>query len=144
MATKQDLALALSLRNLVTNMNRRLRKQISNPEQLSIPELNVLSILMTQPEVFPSELCAQLNISSQYMSQVLNHLHELTFIARTPSVQDKRKTLITLTKKGRAKVEHSRQEREEWLAIKISENYNNEQKTLIKEALALLSALSDN
>jgi DNA-binding MarR family transcriptional regulator len=142
MFNKQDEEIAYGIRNLVTIMNKRLRKQMSNPEQLSIAEFNVLSILMIQKEAFPSELGAQLSISSQFMSQILNRMEGLKYICRKSAPSDGRKTLVTLTKQGKQKVELSRREREEWLALMVSEKYTQEEKDLIKKALDLLSVLT--
>jgi DNA-binding MarR family transcriptional regulator len=143
MISKNDMAIAHSLRDLVTRMNRRLRRQLSNPEQLSITERNVLSALMHQAEMAPSELGAQFSISSQFMSQVLNRLESLRYISRKASPVDGRKTIVTLTKTGIAKVEASRAEREEWLALVISDKYSAKEKETIKAALDLLADLAD-
>jgi len=143
MFNKQDEEIAYGIRNLVTIMNKRLRKQMSNPEQLSIAEFNVLSILMMQKEAFPSELGAQLNISSQFMSQILNRMEGLKYISRKSAPSDGRKTLVTLTRQGRQKVELSRREREEWLALVVSEKYTTEEKDVIKKALDLLAVLTE-
>lgn len=143
MITKNDTAIAHALRDLVTRMNRRLRKQLSNPEQLSVAEQGVISALIHQKEMVPSELCSQLNISSQFMSQVLNRLEGLMLITRKASPVDGRKTIVTLTKAGIARVESSRAEREEWLALVISDKYTDEEKQIIQQALALLGDLAD-
>ncbi|MFY0255337.1 MarR family winged helix-turn-helix transcriptional regulator [Chitinophaga sp. 30R24] len=143
MISKEDQAIAQELRNLVTRMSRRLRKQISNPDALSIAEGNVISILMNHKALYPSALGAQLNISSQFMSQILNRLEKLEYIARKSAPEDGRKTLVSLTRKGKHMVEESRQEREEWLAQVIAGKYNNHQKKLIKEALSLLIEVTE-
>ncbi|WPQ64845.1 MarR family transcriptional regulator [Chitinophaga sancti] len=143
MFNNQDEEIAYGIRNLVTIMNKRLRKQMSNPEQLSISEFNVLSILMIQKEAFPSELGAQLSISSQFMSQILNRMEGLKYISRKSAPSDGRKTLVSLTKHGKQKVELSRREREEWLALVVSEKYTTEEKDVIKKALDLLSVLTE-
>lgn len=143
MFNKQDEEIAYGIRNLVTIMNKRLRKQMSNPEQLSIAEFNVLSILFIQKEAFPSELGAQLSISSQFMSQILNRMEGLKYITRKSAPSDGRKTLVSLTKQGKQKVELSRREREEWLAFMVSEKYTPEEKNVIKRALDLLSVLTE-
>lgn len=143
MFNKQDEEIAYGIRNLVTIMNKRLRKQMSNPEQLSIAEFNVLSILMMQKEAFPSELSAQLSISSQFMSQILNRMEGLKYISRKSAPSDGRKTLVSLTRQGKQKVELSRREREEWLALVVSEKYTTEEKDVIRKALDLLSVLTE-
>ncbi len=143
MTSKEDKIIAQSLRNLVTKMNKRLRKQMSNPEQLSIAEHSVVSLLMSQKEMLPSELGGILNISSQFMSQVLNRLEGLKYISKKASPNDGRKTLVSLTDFGRTKIENSRQEREEWLAENISKKYTRAEKEIIKQALDLLEILPD-
>ena len=76
-----DLEIAHNLRDLVSRLNRSLRKQSGNNEQLSIVEENVIRTLLIQEEALPSELCAQLNISSQFMSQVLKQLEKVGYIS---------------------------------------------------------------
>ncbi len=143
MVSELDKAVAHSIRDLITRMNRRLRRQMSNPEQMSVTELNVIQLLIHNERLSPSELCAQLNISSQYMSQVLNSLKEKEYVSRQASLQDKRKSFVSLTKTGKAKILDSRQEREEWLACSVAKQYTGEDKALIQKAVDLLLILTD-
>jgi len=143
MATEQDKTVAYNLRDLITRMNRRLRKQISNPEQLSISELNVIQLLVEHHKLFPSELCSKLNLSSQYVSQVLNKLTELGYISRKMAPTDKRKTYAIITPKGSKWLTNSREEREQWLAEAISAQYSQADKILIQKALELLADLPE-
>lgn len=142
MISKTDKILAHDLRDLITSIYRRLHKEISNPEQMSVAEQNVLYQLTLKEQLLPSELCARLNISSQYMSQVLHRLEDLKYIARKSSLSDKRKTLVTLTETGKIKIRDSRKEREQWLADMLNKNYNAEDKVIIKKAIALLNILT--
>ncbi|HEX9508960.1 MAG TPA: MarR family transcriptional regulator [Puia sp.] len=143
MASKSDNAVVHDLRDLITRLYRRLHKEISNPEQMSFAEQNVLYQLTLKEQLLPSELFVQLNISSQYMSQVLNRLEDIKYISRTPSPSDKRKTLVSLTKSGKIKIRDSRKEREQWLADLITQNYSAEDKVLIKKSIDLLSILPE-
>jgi DNA-binding MarR family transcriptional regulator len=143
MVTEQDKEVAHSIRDLVTRMNRRLRKQISNPEQLSVAELNVIQLLTNNKQLLPSELCTQLNLSSQYISQVLNRLTELGYISRQSVSSDKRKSYAVITTKGDEWLSDSRKEREEWLAMAISKQYSAADKSLIQKAVALLAVLPE-
>ncbi len=143
MPSKLDKAVAHSIRDLVTRMNRRLRKQISNAEQLSVTEQNVISLLTGSEQLLPSELSAQLSISSQFMSQVLKRLDGLEYIIRKPSLDDKRKSFVLLSEKGRNKIHDSRQEREEWLANSVAKHFMNEDKAIIQKAIDLLLTLPD-
>jgi DNA-binding MarR family transcriptional regulator len=143
MMSKLDKTVAHSIRDLVTKMNRRLRKQMSNPEQMSVTELNVLYLLIGSEQLSPSGLCEQLNISSQYMSQVLNRLEELKYVSRQASLKDKRKSVVSLTTKGKAKIQDSRQEREEWLAGAVAQHFTAADKQIIQKAIKLLLILPD-
>jgi DNA-binding MarR family transcriptional regulator len=143
MVTEQDKEVAHSIRDLVTRMNRRLRKQFSNPEQLSVAELNVIQLLIDNKQLLPSELCTQLNLSSQYVSQVLNRLTELGYISRQAVSSDKRKSYAIITTKGSEWLADSRKEREEWLAMAISKQYSAADKSLIQKVVALLAMLPE-
>ena len=143
MVTEADKVLAHNIRDLVTKLNRRLRKQISNLDHMSITELNVFQLLIRSEKLLPSEICTQLNISSQYMSQVLKRLESLAYISRKHSLEDKRKSFVILTKKGKKKIEDSRQEREEWLAESIAHSYSAADKQNIQKAVKLLLVLAD-
>ena len=141
--TELDKELAHSIRDLVSRLNRRLRKQISNPDQLSIAELNIIMLLADSEQLFPSELCVQLNLSSQYVSQVLNNLERLGIILRKAAETDKRKSYAVITQKGRKRLNDTRQEREEWLATSISNVYSIEEKRSIQKAVQLLGGLTE-
>jgi len=144
MASKTDKAVAHGIRELVSRMHKRLRRQVNTPDQISLTEVNVVSLLIHSKEpMSPSELCAQLNISSQFMSQILNRLDSIGFLIRKPSVADKRKTLISVSKTGFAKIDEMRQQKEEWLANLIADNFNADQKKVIQQALDLLGGLPD-
>jgi DNA-binding MarR family transcriptional regulator len=143
MVTEQDKEVAHGIRDLVTRMNRRLRKQFSNPEQLSVAELNVIQLIIDNKQLLPSELCTQLNLSSQYVSQVLNRLTELGYISRQSVSSDKRKSYAVITTKGNEWLADSRKEREEWLAMAISKQYSAADKSLIQKVVALLAVLPE-
>ncbi|HLY69827.1 MAG TPA: MarR family transcriptional regulator [Puia sp.] len=139
-----DQNIAHSLRDLVSALNRNLRKQLGNPEQLSVAEENVVRILLSQEETLPSELCGQLNMSSQFMSQVLNRLQALEYISRKASKTDKRKSLVSLSRKGIQKIQKRRKEKEDLLAQLIAERYSTQQKKQIAQSLDLLAQLYED
>jgi len=141
--TPLDKEVAFGVRDMVTRMNRRLRREISNKEQLSVTELNVIQLVFMNERLFPSELCSQLNLSSQHVSQVLNALTDLGYISREASLTDKRKTYAVITSKGSRCLKESREEREEWLAKGIAEQFSSEEKAIIQEAIALLAQLPE-
>ena len=144
MVTANDQQIAYDLRDLVSKLNRSLRKQAGKWGELSIAEENVIRALLLQEEISPSELCIQLDISSQFMSQVLNRLEELGHISRKPSTTDKRKSLVSLSKEMMHQLEQKRKQKEAWRASIISKKYNKQQKEQIAQTLELLAQLHDD
>jgi DNA-binding MarR family transcriptional regulator len=141
--TQEDQELAKEIRNSVTLLYRRLRKQVSNPEQLSVAEYGVIEALLTRNILTPGELCIQLNISTQFMSQVLSRLVSLNYIQKKGDKHDKRRTLVFITAAGKKKIENARHERDEWLAETISLLYTAQEKKLIRSATQLIVRLSE-
>lgn len=144
MVTANDQAIAYNIRDLVSKLNRSLRKQSGKLGELSIVEENVIRALILQEELSPSELCTQLDISSQFMSQVLNRLDELGHIFRKPSITDKRKSLVSLSKNMLHQLAEKRKQKEDWLASIISKQFSKLQKEQIAQALELLAQLHDD
>lgn len=142
--TDFDKDVAHQIRDLVTHLNRKLRKQISNEDQLSISELNVIKLLFDNGKLLPSEICLQFNLSSQYVSQVLNKLKTLGLIEREQSGNDKRKNFAIITQTGEKWLKNSRQEREEWLAASIARALTGPEKEVIIKAIQLLNKTTDS
>lgn len=132
---------AHKIRDIVSQLNRRLRKQISNENQLSISELNVIKLLFENGKLLPSEVCGHFNLSSQYVSQVLRKLDTLGLITRKQAGSDKRKNFAIITEAGEKWLKNSRQEREEWLAISIASILTDEEKETILNAVQLLNKI---
>ncbi len=61
----------------------------------------VLNILFHNEEVTPKDLELKLCVSSARIARVLNQLEEKGLVIRTQSENDKRKTIVILTEKGK-------------------------------------------
>ena len=140
---ENDPILAHNIRDVVSKVHKHFRKQMNSRGQLSEAEMGVFRVLVSTKETSPSELCKELNMSSQFMSQVLNRLEDVRYIQRKPSPEDKRKTLVSLTKTGRNLVQEIYDEREEWLTNILSERFTAEEKKTISKAMALLIRIID-
>lgn len=138
-----NFATASSLRLSISNLNKRLRKQVYATEGFSLSELSVLSYVYQQGPLFPSELAELVKVKNQSMSQMLNNLEAAGLITRTQSAEDKRKMSVTITPKGKKMVEKTRHERDEWLAAAIDKTLSGEEKKLLSAAIPLLSRLAD-
>ncbi len=141
--TQEDQEMAKEIRNMITQLYRRLRKQVSNPEHLSVAEYGVIEALLTRNDLTPGELGIQLNISTQFMSQVLNRLVTLNYIQKKVDKNDKRRTLISISAAGKKKIESFRHERDQWLAETIALLYTVQEKELIRSATELIARLSE-
>ncbi len=138
-----DTEIATGVRTVISRLVKQIRRRTSAVGHLSLTEHTTLTTLYQHGQLLPSELSAMEKSSSQAMSQVLNHLCELGYITKTASLEDKRKTIVSITAAGEEAVRASRQEKEEWLAKAIRETFTKEEKIIIGEAIALLTKLAD-
>jgi len=143
MNNKNTRQLAAELRNIITRFNKKLRKQSSTGEWLSLTERSTIALLDQHKELLPSELAAMEHITTQSMSQVLAHLTELGLIIRTASTTDKRKAIISLSPLGRETLYKVRNEREEWLNKALNEVCTDDELALLQKALGPLTRLID-
>ena len=144
MAQHPDLELASELRTLLTRLIKKLRKESTTGQGLSLTERSTMSLLYQHKQLLPSELAASEKITNQSMSQILNHLLELGYITRTASETDKRKVLISLTKTGEETLLRVRAERDEWLAKAISDSCNEQEIGLLKQVMGPLNKIIDH
>jgi DNA-binding MarR family transcriptional regulator len=100
-------------------------------------------LLFQHKELLPSELASMEKITSQSMSQILNHLLELGYITRTASKTDKRKVIISLTKEGENVLLQVRNERDEWLIKAIEHTCSQEEQELLKKVIIPLTKIVD-
>src|SRR5664279_4149998 len=115
MAEQDTTQLASDLRTVITRLIKKLRNKSVTSGTLSLTERSTIALLDQHKELLPNELAAMEKITTQSMSQILNHLLELGYITRKVSKTDKRKSIISLSKTGRHTLYKLRNEREEWL-----------------------------
>jgi len=140
-ASPQDIEIAASLRTVIHRLVKVLRKQTHNQEMLSLTERSTLGLLYQQGELLPSELAQLEKVTTQSMSQVINHLFKRDLIRKTPSVDDKRKVKLSLTPAGKHYIEQLRQEKQEWLARVLHEKISGKEKETLREAMKILTKL---
>jgi len=136
--------LASSLRDIVSRMHKRLRREVKSVDNLSLTEITTLSYLYTNGAMYPSELAEVTMVKAQSMSQIITHLEELSIVTKTPSHTDKRKVAISLTDFGKQVVEQTRYERDEWMDNAIENNLSVAEKKTLMEAVALMNKLTDH
>ena len=135
--------IAASLRITLNRIVKVMRRETRNDGQLSLTERSTLGLLYPDVQLAPTDIARTERVTAQSISQVVNHLVELNFVARTPSADDGRKTLLSLTDAGRARVEQARQEKQEWLAKALHERVSKAEKDLLVDALLILTKLVD-
>jgi DNA-binding MarR family transcriptional regulator len=139
----RDIEVAGSLRTVLHRLIKLLRRETRNEAQLSLTERATLGLIYQHGELLPSDIARMEKVTTQSMSQVVNHLFELNYIHRSPSADDKRKVLLSLTPAGKADVEQRRLDKQEWLARALHEKVSPEERELLMEAIMVLTKLID-
>jgi DNA-binding MarR family transcriptional regulator len=139
----RDIEVASHLRITIHRLVKLLRRQTNNDSDLSLTERSTMGSLYNHGELAASALAQMEKVTTQSMSQIINHLYELNYIHKTPSEEDKRKILLSLTTEGKAFVEDSRQRKQEWLAHALHEKVSPAEKDLLMEALKIMTKLID-
>jgi len=135
--------LSSSLRNAISILNKRLRKQVYCGPGFSITELNTISYLYQSPPLSPSALAELNKIKTQSMSQVLGKLEKEKIIRRTASREDKRKVSVSLTAQGEKIVEQSRYERDGWLAEAIKAMLSDKEVKTLSAVIPILQKIAN-
>jgi DNA-binding MarR family transcriptional regulator len=143
MANEQNLQLASDLRTVLTRLIKKLRSKSETGGKLSLTERSTIALLDLHKELLPSELAAMEKITTQSMSQILNHLFELGYITRRISTTDKRKSIITLSKAGQNVLHKVRNERDEWLNKALKETCTAKELEVLQRAITPLTKLVD-
>jgi DNA-binding MarR family transcriptional regulator len=139
----RDSEVAASLRTVIHRLVKLLRRETHNDGQLSLTERSTMGSLYHRGEMPPSTLAQLEKVTTQSISQIINHLSGLNYIHKTPSGEDKRMVLLSLTAAGKAYVEDNRQRKQEWLAHALHEKTDPAEKELLMEAMKILTKLID-
>jgi DNA-binding MarR family transcriptional regulator len=139
----RDIEVAGSLRTVLHRLIKQLRRETRNEAQLSLTERSTMGLLYQHGELQPSDIARMEKVTTQSMSQIINHLFELNYIYKNASAEDKRKVLLSLTEAGKAYVEQLRLDKQEWLARALHEKVSPEERERIMDALQLLAKLID-
>jgi DNA-binding MarR family transcriptional regulator len=77
------------------------------------------------------------------MGQTVAELETQGLIARRPDPADGRSALLELTDAGRTELHEDRGRREGWLAEAIEQNFSDEERETLDEAVRLLGRLAE-
>lgn len=135
--------LATDLRTVLARLVKKLRTKSATGLNLSLTERSTMALLDQHKELLPNQLAAMEKITTQSMSQVLNHLLELGYIHRKIARDDKRKSIISLTKTGYNTLYKVRHERDEWLSEALQQSCTAKELELLQRAIGPLTKLVD-
>jgi DNA-binding MarR family transcriptional regulator len=135
--------LASDLRTVVTRLIKKLRSKSVSTGKMSLTERSTIALLDQHRELLPSELAGMEKITTQSMSQILNHLLELGYINRKTSATDKRKVIISLSKAGHSMLHAIRHERDEWLQEALNKICSVREQEMLRRAIGPLTRLVD-
>ena len=128
--------LAISLRESITRLNRRLR-QARAVGDLTFSQLSALTSLQLAGALTPRELADVERVQPPTMTKIVGKLEDLGLVVRTPHPTDRRQVILAATEQGRAVYAQFEKARNEWLALQLVELTPDERDTLERAAQIL-------
>jgi DNA-binding MarR family transcriptional regulator len=144
--TRSDPGLATALRISVSRLARRLRAERLTKglePGLSETQLAALAALERHSAMTPGELAEHEKVQPPSMTRVIAALEERGLVMRAPHATDRRQVVLTVTERGRAVVQQSRQLREAWLAQRLRE-LSPQERAILRSAAPILEKLSQS
>ncbi len=138
---ERQMQLASDFRTVISRLIKKLRMKTTDQGTLSLTERSVLKLLDEYRGLLPSELASMEKVTTQSMSQILNHLLELGYITRKPSYTDGRKVIIALSKQGQDLLYKTRHERDEWLNRAIRDTLTKEEQDMLRKLIGPMNRL---
>ncbi|MEF2978185.1 MarR family winged helix-turn-helix transcriptional regulator [Subtercola sp. YIM 133946] len=134
-------ALSAKLRPAILRVSRRLRAEKADHE-LSDSQSGILGYLLNRGPTTPGALAAFERVTPPSMNRTINALVAAGYAVRSPSVDDGRKVVVSLTAAGTALVKETRRQRDAWLYQQLAELSTDDRHTLDRAA-DILRALAD-
>ncbi|RFA09572.1 MarR family transcriptional regulator [Subtercola boreus] len=134
--------LAAHLRPALLRVSRRLRAEKADNE-LSDSQSAILGYLLQRGPSTPGALAAFERVTPPSMNRTINAVVSAGYVVRTPSADDGRKVLVSLTDSGAALVAETRRRRNAWLNLRLAELSADDRATL-QRAATVLRELADS
>ncbi|MEZ2347969.1 MarR family winged helix-turn-helix transcriptional regulator [Terriglobus sp. RCC_193] len=135
--------LATEMRTTLGHLKRKLR-QHSEQHELTPSQIAVVLRLEKDGPTTVSSLARSERMRPQSMSAVIAPLQEMGFITGTADPNDGRKTLMSLTKVCRKKIDSGRTARQDWLAQEIQQKFSLQEQKKLSSAIQLLARLTQD
>jgi DNA-binding MarR family transcriptional regulator len=132
---------AARLRRGIVRLNRRLRQE-RGEGSLSPNPLSVLGHLGRHGPATPGEVAAAERQRPQSLTRVFAELEAEGLIVRAPGTADRRRSVLSLTEKGRRALERDMAERDAWLATALA-SLSPTERGVLELAGALMERLAD-
>lgn len=140
-ATRTDTGLASQLRVSVAKLARRLRSEREPGNELSVPSIGVLGVLIREGELTIGQLAAHERVQPPSMTRTVNCLVEGGYVVRRPSATDGRQVIVGISEKGRETLLADRRRREAFLARQLK-TLTPEERDLLRRVAPLIDRLA--
>ncbi len=131
---------ASELHVTVGRLIRRLRAENAFP----IAQVSVLARLEREGPRTTSALASAELVRPQSMAQTIAELEANELVGRRPDPIDRRQTLIQITDTGMETLARERRRRQGWLALAITNTLTPEERTILAEAVPLLTRIAES
>ncbi|MGN6326992.1 MarR family winged helix-turn-helix transcriptional regulator [Pseudolysinimonas sp.] len=129
------------LRLLVQRVARRIRSNRGD-ESMSDSQLGVLFLLDKIGDASPSRLAEHERVSPPSMNRTLNGLEERGLVRRTPSPDDARKVVVSITEAGLELIRETRRLRTAWFSRQLAA-LDAEERAALEAVVPVLRKLAD-
>lgn len=130
------------LRILIQKLSRRIRAERAG-DGITDAQLSVLVTLHKEGPRTPGQLAEHDRVTPPSMNRTVNALEAEGRVTRTPSEDDGRKVVVTLTDAGRDIVVETRRLRDAWFSRRLAELSPDERRTL-EAVTPILRHLADS
>ena len=139
--SEQAALAAQELRVVFGRLRRRLR-ELAATDDLTPPQLAVLTRLGKDGTSSASVLAAQEGVRTQSMAATVGGLEAAGLIERHPDPEDGRRQLIRLTAAGVDRLAGDHEARGEWLARAIQDRMTDDERATLLAAIDLVDRLA--
>lgn len=130
--------LAEELRKIVSHLVRNVRFSTAT---VRTSQYETLDLLDSHDVLSIADLARLRGVKHQSMRLVINELEAQDLVLRQKSAQDARAQVIVLSDQARAALAAARQQRADWLAARINETLDQQDRDDLQKGLAALRKL---
>lgn len=136
-------ALAVELRAVFGKLKRKLREQ-GGRDDLTPSQVSVLLRLEKDGPAAVSSLARAEGMRPQSMSAIITSLLEAGLVSGSPDPNDRRRTLMSLSRKCQKLLRDGRAARQDWLTTTIQKKLSTQEQEKLAAAVNLLARLIED